>query len=62
MSSALRATRLHMAHNYSRCFATASGPSSPKAAFRETLASGPSFDDFVAGKEQDRIVLGNTKG
>ncbi|RPD63099.1 lipoic acid synthase [Lentinus tigrinus ALCF2SS1-6] len=41
-----------------RCLAT---PSSSKAAFSQTLAEGPSFDDFVADRVPDRVVLGNTK-
>ncbi|KAF8078495.1 Lipoyl synthase [Lyophyllum atratum] len=62
MSAALRSTRLRTAVSHTRCLATASGPSIPQASFRESLAKGPSFDDFVSGKEHERIVLGNTKG
>ncbi|KAG6911869.1 hypothetical protein DXG01_000116 [Tephrocybe rancida] len=62
--SILRCTRLRPAASYThaRCLATASGPSTTKASFRDLLATGPSFDDFVADKEQERIVLGNAKG
>ncbi|KAG6842559.1 hypothetical protein C0991_000085 [Blastosporella zonata] len=60
---ALRSTRLQTSSSlYARCLATASVPSTPKALFRDSLANGPSFDDFVAGEEHDRIVLGNAKG
>ncbi|RDB29471.1 Lipoyl synthase, mitochondrial [Hypsizygus marmoreus] len=60
--SVLRAARLPTVVSHTRCLATASGSSLSRPAFRETLANGPSFDDFVSGTHQDRIVLGNTKG
>lgn len=41
-----------------RCLAT---PSSSKSTFSQTLAQGPSLDDFIADRVSDRIVLGNTK-
>ncbi|KAG5718852.1 hypothetical protein E4T56_gene6327 [Termitomyces sp. T112] len=65
MSLALRSTRLRSASlTYVRCFATATGPSTSKASFRDVLDNGPSFDDFVSssGGEHERIVLGNAKG
>ncbi|KII93206.1 hypothetical protein PLICRDRAFT_151713 [Plicaturopsis crispa FD-325 SS-3] len=39
-----------------RCLAT---PSSSKTDFSQTLASGPSLDDFISGETPERIVLGN---
>ncbi|KAI0735333.1 lipoic acid synthase [Earliella scabrosa] len=41
-----------------RCLAT---PSSSKTTFSQTLAEGPSFDDFIADRVPDRVVLGNAK-
>ncbi|CAL1696125.1 unnamed protein product [Somion occarium] len=35
-------------------------PSSSKSNFSQTLAAGPSLDDFISGNAQDRVVLGNT--
>ncbi|KAG5654788.1 hypothetical protein H0H81_003796 [Sphagnurus paluster] len=61
-SMSLRSARLRPAITHSRCLATASGPSVSKSSFRESLASGPSFDDFVSGTEHERVVLGNTRG
>ncbi|KAG6846028.1 hypothetical protein H0H87_011076 [Tephrocybe sp. NHM501043] len=64
MSVAFRSTRAARVAIYTnvRCLATASRPSTQKATFRDTLANGPSFDDFVSGTERERIVLGNVKG
>ncbi|KAE9410974.1 mitochondrial Lipoyl synthase [Gymnopus androsaceus JB14] len=44
-----------------RFLATASAPSS-KATFSESLNSGPSLDDFIAGNAPERVVLGNPRG
>lgn len=49
---AARAVRTHV-----RCLAT---PSSSKGRFSQTLEDGPSFDDFVADRVPERVVLGNT--
>ncbi|KAF9499773.1 mitochondrial Lipoyl synthase [Pleurotus eryngii] len=52
------------AFRYARCLATAPPPSSSssdKPAFSETLAAGPSLDDFIADAP-DRVLLGKTKG
>ncbi|KAG6820377.1 hypothetical protein H0H93_001348 [Arthromyces matolae] len=64
MALATRSTRLRCLVNSvnARCLATTSGPSSSKTSFRDTLNDGPSFDDFVSGKEHERIVLGNVRG
>ncbi|KAH8120413.1 mitochondrial Lipoyl synthase [Phellopilus nigrolimitatus] len=37
-------------------------PSSSKGTFSQSLAGGPSLDDFIADNVPDRVVLGNTKG
>ncbi|TFY62152.1 hypothetical protein EVJ58_g4038 [Rhodofomes roseus] len=39
---------------------TLATPSSSKASFSQTLAEGPSLDEFIAGNAPDRVVLGNT--
>ena len=47
---------------HARALATqaASGlPTPKKSSFAETLADGPSLDDFVSGNAPERIVLGN---
>ncbi|KAG6885444.1 hypothetical protein C0993_001524 [Termitomyces sp. T159_Od127] len=66
MSLVLRSTLLRSPVSFTRvrCFATASGPSTSKISFRDTLDNGPSFDDFVSssGGEYDRMVKGNVKG
>ncbi|KAF8622229.1 hypothetical protein AX15_007170 [Amanita polypyramis BW_CC] len=49
-------------HRYARPLATASGSAPPKPKFSETLASGPTLDDFIVGNVSDRIILGNAKG
>ncbi|OJT11364.1 Lipoyl synthase, mitochondrial [Trametes pubescens] len=49
---AARAVRTHV-----RCLAT---PSSSKGRFSQTLENGPSFDDFVADRVPERVILGNT--
>ncbi|TFK94359.1 lipoic acid synthase [Polyporus arcularius HHB13444] len=56
ISTAMRAARA--VRPQIRCLAT---PSSSKATFSQTLAEGPSLDDFIADKVSDRVVLGNTK-
>lgn len=44
-----------------RSLATHSSSSEPgKRNFAQTLAEGPSFDDFVAGDVPERVVMGNT--
>ncbi|KLO20235.1 Lipoyl synthase [Schizopora paradoxa] len=44
-------------------FRSLATPSSSKTSFSETLASGPSLDDFIADDVQpERVVLGNTRG
>lgn len=58
MSTILRVALARRVHHNTRCLATAS----TKSAFKETLEAGPSLDDFVAGKEPERVVLGNTNG
>ena len=50
-----------------RCLATASAsttvtPPAPKSRLREALETGPSFDDFVAERVPERVVLTNLKG
>ena len=48
---------------HARALATpaASGlPVPKKSSFTETLADGPSLDDFVSGNAPERVVLGNT--
>ncbi|KAJ7492499.1 hypothetical protein FB451DRAFT_1218535 [Mycena latifolia] len=46
-----------------RSLATAAPSTGTKAAFRDVLATGPSFDDFVSGDPPpERIVLGNPRG
>jgi lipoic acid synthetase len=61
MSVALRTARFPRLPSLVRCLATASGPTS-RSTFSETLATGPSFGQFVSGKEKERVVLGNTNG
>jgi hypothetical protein len=39
--------------------ATSGSPVAKKSPFTETLADGPSLDDFVSGNVPERIVLGN---
>lgn len=39
---------------------TLATPSSSKTNFSETLAAGPSLDDFIAENVPERVVLGNT--
>ncbi|KAF9569689.1 mitochondrial Lipoyl synthase [Agrocybe pediades] len=47
-----------------RSLATASSSTAPTTSkFSETLASGPTLDDFISsGEAPERVVLGNTKG
>nr|GAT58978.1 fatty acid synthase [Mycena chlorophos] len=47
--------------SFIRSLATATPP---KSTFKDTLASGPSLDDFISGdvQPQERVVLGNTRG
>ncbi|KAH8100600.1 hypothetical protein BXZ70DRAFT_938008 [Cristinia sonorae] len=42
---------------YARSLAT---PSTSKGSFSQTLAEGPSFEDFVSDNVSERVVLGNT--
>jgi lipoic acid synthetase len=60
--SALRTTRTrctpHCIPHQIRCLAT---PSSSKSSFSQTLAKGPSLDDFLSEDPPSRVVLGNTK-
>jgi len=60
MTSLLRTTRLYRAHVHFRSLATPS--SSTTNNFSQTLADGPSLDEFVSGEVPDRIVLGNIRG
>lgn len=54
----LRATRIAARSANIRCLAT---PSSSKTNFKQSLANGPSLDDFISGDVvADRVVLGNT--
>lgn len=62
MSAALRTTRPHRAVAHARYLAVASGSLPAKSAFKATLAAGPSFEDFLSQKHDERIVLGNTSG
>ena len=65
MSSILRARRLPRIAAQIRCLATPTGPSTSKGAFAQTLAAGPTLDEFISGEAvetPDRIVLGNTRG
>ncbi|KAH9937540.1 mitochondrial Lipoyl synthase [Fomitopsis serialis] len=39
---------------------TLATPSSSKTSFSQTLAEGPSLDEFIAGNAPERVVLGNT--
>ncbi|KAF9460779.1 mitochondrial Lipoyl synthase [Collybia nuda] len=55
----LHTGRLPLLAGHVRCLATAAGPSS-KSTFREALAAGPSFGQFISGKENERVILGNT--
>lgn len=59
MSAVLRTTRLQ---GHVRCLATASGSSPSKSAFRATLEAGPSFEEFLSGRDKERVVLRNTLG
>ncbi|CDO72381.1 hypothetical protein BN946_scf184977.g80 [Trametes cinnabarina] len=54
VTAAVRAVRA--ARTHARCLAT---PSSSKGSFSQTLADGPSLDDFIADRVPDRVVLGN---
>ena len=49
--------RARASGNQVRTLAT---PSSSKTSFSQTLAAGPSLDDFIAGNVPERVVLGNT--
>ncbi|KAI0307773.1 mitochondrial Lipoyl synthase [Multifurca ochricompacta] len=65
MSPILRCSRLvsSVVSRHARWLATpaTSGPSaSINPTFKETLAEGPSLDDFISGSAPERIVLGNT--
>lgn len=47
---------------HARALATPTASGSPvpeKSSFSETLADGPSLDDFVSGNVPERVVLGN---
>ncbi|KAJ3475447.1 hypothetical protein NLI96_g11828 [Meripilus lineatus] len=59
VSSVLKAacSRRSVPLAHSRYLAT---PSSSKPTFTQKLDDGPSFDDFVSGNVQERVVLGNT--
>ncbi|KAI0932381.1 hypothetical protein AcW1_000475 [Taiwanofungus camphoratus] len=46
-------------HSHVRTLATTS---SSKTSFGQTLAEGPTLDDFIADSVPERVVLGNTKG
>jgi len=63
MASLLRTARVPKLslHLHARCLATPSGTSSAKPAFSQTLAEGPTLDEFISGEAVDRVVLGNTK-
>ncbi|KAM6498225.1 hypothetical protein JOM56_006173 [Amanita muscaria] len=45
-----------------RSLATSPSSSPLKPKFSETLASGPTLDEFIAGDAPERVILGNTKG
>ncbi|KAK2461819.1 hypothetical protein APHAL10511_006282 [Amanita phalloides] len=45
-----------------RLLATASNPVHLKPTFSDSLSSGPTLKDFIAGNIPDRVVLGNSKG
>lgn len=59
MNIALRPSRFP---RHARFLATASGPVPPKSKFSESLSSGPTFDDFIAGDAPNRVVLGSPRG
>ncbi|KAI9460911.1 Lipoyl synthase [Lactarius psammicola] len=64
MSTILRYSRVGRIpiSRHARALATPAAPGSPvpkKGSFTETLADGPSLDDFVSGNVPERIVLGN---
>ena len=44
-----------------RCLAThASSGTASRGNFKQALADGPSFDDFISGNVPERVTLGNT--
>ncbi|KAJ7727850.1 mitochondrial Lipoyl synthase [Mycena maculata] len=60
-SSALRTAKRVSPHT--RFLATAAPSTGPKSNFRDTLATGPSLDDFISGDTPpDPIVLANPRG
>ncbi|KAJ7293702.1 mitochondrial Lipoyl synthase [Mycena rebaudengoi] len=61
-TSALRSARRLPIYVRSLATATPStGPSTSRSNFKDTLANGPSLDEFIS-TPPDRIVLGNTRG
>ena len=60
MNQTVRALRLWLLSPRSaRCLAT---PSSFRATFTQTLADGPSLDDFISSNETENTALRNKKG
>ncbi|PFH54592.1 hypothetical protein AMATHDRAFT_169122 [Amanita thiersii Skay4041] len=62
MNTALTVPRTFPLFRHIRFLATTAGSSPPKPTFSQTLASGPSLDDFIAGSGSERVILGNAKG
>jgi hypothetical protein len=61
MSLLARTRSLSQFSSRLRQFATAAGSSSSNSKFSQTLADGPSLDDFITGDSAEHVVLGNTK-
>lgn len=55
----MRTARVARSSAQVRCLAT---PSSSRTSFSQTLAEGPTLDEFIAENVPERVVLGNAKG